>query len=300
MHMPSESEMMEAASHGFPPEELAYFRKISASAEWRTFDIVARAPAIDIVGGRFRLPFTRDATMWNMPVMQANVFQSLAMLGIRRAAYHLAIGQRDSAETVLRLIVSFGVRLGDNAPTIGEQFAGREVAETGMEALERFYIIMHDPRAMVVRAARSNGEAISAGNFGSLPSRNVATDEAMRLDLIRRSEDPREARSIRFASLEALSLAPCTNVREMLFGPNADVRDAFERAKHDLARYPSEQAFIDLIQRMPNSTALPDNELLPAFRQFLVGASTIAGAALHNPRLAGCALIATQGNRSYY
>ena len=90
-------------------------------------------------------------------------------------------------------------------------------------------------------------------------------------------------------------MTSCTNVRELLFGPRADVLDSFTRARRDLARYPSEQAFIDLIQRTPNSNSLFSDDPSSPVRQVLVGASTIAGVVLHNPRLMGCTLIATEG-----
>ena len=117
MHF-SSYDMLEAASQGFSTEELDYFRKLSAASWWKDFDRVARAPAIDIVGGRFRLPFLPSATMWTMPIVQIPAFSSVADLAIRRAAYHLAIGQRDSAEAVLRSIVSLGIHLSANAPPI--------------------------------------------------------------------------------------------------------------------------------------------------------------------------------------
>jgi hypothetical protein len=288
-------QMLEAASRGLSPDELNYLRKIATPSAWRDFDNVARAPAVDIVGGRFQLPFLPGATVWNMPVVQAPAFASVAELAIRRAAYHLAIGQRDSAEALLRLIISFGVHVGDNAPTVGDQFAGREVAEIGMGALARYYVITHDPRATAVRAGISNGEPIVPADFGSLPGPTAVTSDLVRRELIQRAGDPREQRGIRFASLEALSLAPCTNPRELIFGARADVRDAFERAKRDLARYPSEQAFIELIQRMPNVSSLPGEDRSSTIRQFLVGASTVASVVLHNPRLTGCVLNAIRG-----
>jgi hypothetical protein len=297
-HTLSGAQMLEAAARGFSVEELAYLRELSTAPFWRDFDRVARAPAADVIAWRFQLPFLPSATVFTMPAMGIMGFRGEAELAVRRAAYHLAIGQRDSAEAVLRLIVSFGVRVMQNATTLNEQVIGGSVVGIGMDGLEQFYEITRDPRASAVRAAMPAFPSRSATENGSVPGRDAFTVEQVRSDLIRRAGDPRELRGTRFTSLQLLSVTSCTNARELLFGPRADVRDAFERAKHDLARYPSEQALIELIQRTPNSSSLFGEPVSPA-RQFLVGVSTIAGAVLHNPRLVGCTLIATEGRLNY-
>jgi hypothetical protein len=292
--MPNTSEILEAAAAGFSPEELAFLKTLSTAPVWREFDRAARAPVVDVVGGRFLLPFQPGASVWNMPLVQSGGLQSLAVIAYSRAAYHLAIGQRDSAEAVLRSIISLGVRVTDNAPTISDQFAGRELMTAGMWGLKQYYVLTHDPRAAAVNAGLSHGEPVGRGDFGSLPTRDAATPEQARSELIRRASDPHESRGVRFASLELLSLAPCSNVRELLLGPRADIRDAFERAKRDLARYPSERAFIDLIAQSPNASSLSFDNVTSPTQQFMVGAATIAGAVLHNPRLTGCTLLVTR------
>lgn len=294
-HTLSGPQMLGAAARGFSPEELAYLRELSTAPFWSDFDRVARAPAADVIAWRFQLPFLPSATIFTMPTMGSMAFRGEAELAVRRAAYHLAVGQRDSAEAVLRLIVSFGVRAMENASTINEQVVGGSVVKIGMDGLERFYAITRNPRAIAVRAAMPAWLSRSATENGSVPGRGAVTVEQVRSDLIQRAGDPRELRGTRFTSLQLLSMTSCTNVRELLFGPRADVLDAFTRARRDLARYPSEQAFIDLIQRTPNSNSLFTDDPSSPVRQFLVGASTIAGVVLHNPRLTGCTLIATEG-----
>ena len=92
---------------------------------------------------------------------------------------------------------------------------------------------------------------------------------------------------MRFETLTRLSLAPCTNVRELLFGPKADVREAFNRARRELARYPSEVALIDLIQRSAMQPGPYDSPRSWA-EKFFYGTATLAGTALNNPRIATC------------
>lgn len=294
-HGPNSSSVLEAAAKGFSADELAYLRTLATSPAWREFDRVAQAPAIDMIGGQFRLPLSRDAMVFEVPIVRFGTLMELSQAAVSRAAYHLAIGQRDSAEAVLRSIVSFGFRIADNGPELVEDNMGRSVVAIGTEALERYYVITNNAASSAVRAARDDMKRAGAPPRGVQSTDDEVTVDQMRRELIKRADDPNELRGIRYESLELLSMAPCTNVREMLFGPRADVRDAFERAKRDLARYPSEQALIELIQRTPTSQALFNGVISSPMRRFLVGTSAIAGAALHNPRLTGCTLIATEG-----
>ncbi len=293
-HLPNSSEILDAVANGFSPEELAYLRALSAAPAWRDFDLVARAPSIDVFGA-YLIPFSSSASIYSVPFIRYSEIKDAAEAAVSRAAYHLAIGQRDSAETVLRSIVSFGFRISDNSPRLADELTGRSIVAIGMEGLQRFYTITHDPRASAARAALPNVQAATTPTIGRAPVSGGSTLEQMRRDLIAQADDPREVRGIRFQSLAWLSMAPCTNVREMLFGPRPDVSEAFERAKRDLARFPSEQSFIDVIQRTSRSTALYDGVMTSPIRRFLVGASTISGAVLHNPRITGCTLLATEG-----
>jgi hypothetical protein len=95
--------------------------------------------------------------------------------------------------------------------------------------------------------------------------------------------------------LELLQSSTCTNARELLFGQRAEVSDAFRRAKIDLARFPSQQALIDLIQRSSETDPIEGLVYATPVRRFLYGTSSIAGAVLHNPRLAACTWKASEG-----
>ncbi len=290
-HFASPTRIMQAAQKGFSAEEMEYLRKLASAPAWRDFDRVARAPAMDVIGGRFKIPFTSAATVFELPMTNIGTVRDAAEAAVSRAAYHFAIGQRDSAEVILRSIVSFGFAMLDNGPGLA---TGRSVVSIGMEGLESFYTVTHDPRAAAVRAAQPNLLPSRRQSTAPAPA-DVRTVEAMRRELIRRIDDPTELRLVRFHSLRELSMSSCTNVRELLLGQRADVDDAFARAKRDLARYPSEQAFIDLMRRPPTASTLYANDPMNPLQRFLVGASTIAGAALHNPRLAECAMITING-----
>jgi hypothetical protein len=254
---------------------------------------------MDMIGGEFQLPFLPEARAADIPTARYGATKEMAYAAVSRAAYHLAIDQRDSAEAVLRSIVSFGFSLTDNGTHLMDQIVGRSVVEIGRDGLERFYMITRDPRAAAVRAARPDAQPAPVLPPEPHPYSSSTTVEQMRRELLERAANPLELRGARYQSLRLLSESSCTNVRELLFGPRVDVRDAFERAKSDLARYPSERELINLIERTSKPAFPLEPQLSSPVRRFLMGTSTIAGAVFHNDRLAACTAIATEGRLNY-
>jgi hypothetical protein len=297
---PDPVKIFAAAGRGFSAKELDYLRKLATAPVWREFDRVARARSVDMIGGRFVLPFKPTAFETDMPFVRFAATKEMAYAAVSRAAYHYAIGQRDSAEIVLRSIVSFGFAVGDNGTGLVDQLIGRVVVEVGRGGLENFYVLTRDPRAAALRAPQPDNSsgAMSVPEVGDAAPGSASISQ-MRQEFLRRANDPREIQGVRYEALRQLSWSSCTNVRELLFGARPDVTDAFERAKLDLARFPSERAVIDLIHRSPATNRMDDLTNSMPVRRFLIGTSSIAGVVLRNPRLAACTWYATQGTINF-
>ena len=287
---PANEKILEAVARGFTQQEMQFLRTLATAPAWREFDLIARAPAVDFLGGRFVIPFAPGATMNQMPVPRFAATKEMAYAAVSRAAYHMAIGQRDSAETILRSIVSFGFAEVDNGATLLEQLIGTVNVGIGRDALRRFYLITGDPRAGSAPLAPTLNETANPSNVFD-PLARVPSRAELRQELISKSANPALHRAERFESLYLLSASSCTNVRELLFGTRTDVTDAFRAARRDLARYPSERAMVDLIDR---SGASPSPYLLNGtgpVEKLVISSATIAGAVLGNPRLAACTRI---------
>jgi hypothetical protein len=267
---PSSRYVLQASVKGFSPREMEYLRTLATAPVWREFDLVARARAVDAIGGQLRIPFGAEATPERRPLPSFKDSRELAYAAVARAAYYMAIGQPDTAETVLRSIVSYGFAFIDNGTSGLEVLIGGIIVGTGYEALDRFYLIQHYPRPI------------------SHPFVPMKADES-RHGLLMRIEDPAVPRGVRFDGLQSLYATSCTNVRELLLGPRADVRGVLQRARSSLARYPSEQALVDLQARRlaPTSDGPPPNPI----QSLAVSSATVAGVVLHNPRLASCTRI---------
>ena len=293
---PHSQSILEAAAQGLSARELAYLKTVATAPLWARYDLIARAPAVDILGGRFQLPYPDDALLYNVPVMKFAATKELAHAGVSRAAYYLAIGQRAEAEAALRSIIGFGFALIDNGTFAMDGLIGRVIVGIGRDALGRFYTLTGDPRAAALVALAPPPEG---SGRASQPSSNRPTVEFMRERLLQAAQNPALPRTLRYESLYQLSLSSCTNARELVFGMGSDVRQAYESAARDLARYPSERAILDLalqtIDRVPANPMWNDMPKGDVVVRLLVGASTVAGVVLDNPRMPFCTRAVTSG-----
>ena len=106
--------------------------------------------------------------------------------------------------------------------------------------------------------------------------------------------DPYEIAVLRWESLFEIGLAPCTNARELIFGPSQDVRDAFEVGRRDLARWRSDTLLIEMYEQGPERMRFDeqDSEVeQDVFTRFVVGAADLTGSLLGNDRIRGCARV---------
>lgn len=280
--------VIESVSRGLSPQEIAYLRVIATAPVWPAFDLVASAATVDVIGGRFQLPFSPDARSYAMPIWSFAATKELAYANVSRAAYYLAIGKPADADAVLRRTISFGFVFIDNATNLIDALIGRVIVSIGRGALQDLYTVTNDPRLASVVAA---GREIRAP-FSAL--RNVLSLEEARQMHLAGAGNPTLTRAVRLQHLHALSQSVCTNPWELVRGPGRDVRDAYAKAGRDLARFPSERALLDL---MRNTPSLPVKPSAPGGRvaRLVVGASTIASIILDNPRMAYGA--ATLGGR---
>ncbi|MEO7457696.1 MAG: hypothetical protein ABIY52_15650 [Gemmatimonadaceae bacterium] len=287
---PNIMRVMEQAEKGYTPAEAAYLQRLAASPVWKQFDMLARAPAVDIIGGQFVVPFHPGANWSAIPLPKYSNTKVLAYASVSRAAYFMQQGQRDSAETALRSVVSFGFMMIDNSTNAMEELIGAVIVGIGRDALLRYYTIVHDARAASPAVAAVTPDQLAS--IAATTRRDRVTPAEQRGEMIARVSDPRLARGERYETLHQLSVSSCTNVRELIFGPRQDVLDAVAKARATLARYPSERALVDLTSTVP-TLRLEDVQYSP-ISALVASASSIAAVALNNPKLPTCAVIADQ------
>jgi len=259
---------------------------IGSAAIWRSFDLVARASAVDVLGGRVDVPFGERAQWLFLPVGRSAEIRWLAQAAVSRAAWHLAEGRRDSAEFVLRGIISFGAAIVENAPLLIDQFAGTAALGTGRAALTRYYALVGDPRGATLAA---EAEAAVAGYkrpavLDPIPRGDFAQMRRRMLEVVNARELPR---GLRIEMLMQLKATSCQSFRQVAFGEDDLARTTAEALKAEVARFPSERALIDLMAK-----PLGDRTAYDLLAGQGPGADALVAVAklYFSPRIAGCGI----------
>ena len=280
---PMSTRIIERAQRAFSPEELAYLRSVAESPVWRDFDRVAHAAEVDLIGGQYVLPFREGASALAMPMPRYAGIRELASAGVSRAAYYVAIGEPERGEAALRSVVSFGFAMLDNGSTYMDALIGRVIIGIGRDGLRQWSETTHDAGGLALTAKTPKHEPFAHGG-----GRRAFDVDAARARLLADANDPRVPRSARFESLRQLSLATCGSARGMLLGPATDIDAAFGGARSGLARYPSEQAYLDLLDDAASRFPTENVGRISPSDRLMVGAATVAGMVLNNPRVAAC------------
>jgi hypothetical protein len=296
---PDEQRILAMALRGFSPAQRQWLEQLSANPVWAEFSIVARAPGLDYFGARLVLPFRPDADIWSLPIPSYGGLKTLAYANTARAALYLSEGRRDEAERVLRETVSFGLQLRDlGFPFIGE-LIGMTIAGVGRSALEQYFLLTGRAEGPALRdaatALRARLDAVAAGLGTDMarPAR-MGRSEQRRITLAM-AWDTSLTLGLRLDLLSNAAFLTCGNLREMLFGPAADLTDAFARARRELARFPSDSAIIGLMERNAVQGPPAYDGILESpweyhniFGGAVVALTRTASRLLDNPRLARC------------
>jgi hypothetical protein len=298
-NLPSGLKIISAMRSPRSAAEMAYLRNVATAPQWKHWDLLARASRLDYLGARYKVPFGDSATSWGMPMPSYGTTKMLAYASISRAAYHMAAGRRDSAEFALRGAVSVGFLMVDEGNTLMEQLIGIVITSIARQGLIDFYKAIGDPRGALLQARLDSIVAqveaaplpASSGFAAGLDLRDAAV---MRSATMQLASDRGETRSLRLELMHPLALAPCTNLRELVFGFDPDLRALFDHQKASLGRYASDTAVIELIERQ--AEMLDEEEIGFQRNPFIKGSSRAAGAILRNKRLAGCVALLTAYN----
>jgi hypothetical protein len=252
------------------PAEREYLAGIAANPFWQQWDILARAPSLDILGARVELPFREHATAVELPLMRLTRLNDAGQLTAARAAHFLSIGRRDSAEAAVHATLAVGLLIDREATNVLEAFIGR--------------------RLIYVATTLSNG---LRGDTTSVEIPRLPRDSTIhsvsesRALLVNVASDSTAHRGVRVEALMNLAMLPCTNTRELLFGFRSDVKGAFASARRNLVRHPSDSALLDLLEFA--SERSPDMHEEGIFPAMFRGMSHFSSAVLFNKRIHGCA-----------
>lgn len=241
------SDLLRRPFSAFSAEEQAALRQAALHPASVEFDVLARAPLIDVASGRWVLPFPDTLTFQDLPWPRFPAFRTAGLAQVAKAAVELSAGQAAEAESTLRELVSTGFVLVDHGPTLIDNLMGVVLVNMGGDALEAYYLRVGQEAAAeaLARARGAARDAASKARAGLIPEDIHSLLQGVP-DLVETEEALRGLRWEYFATFNVL--APCINLHKMVFGPDQTYEEWRERARDTLVRVPGERELFALAE----------------------------------------------------
>ena len=230
-----------------PPEEQAAMRQAASHPAHAEFHLLARAELVDVVGGRWILPFPDSMTFRDLPWPRFPAFRTAGLAQVAKAAVEADSGRREDAEHTLEELISTGFLLIDQGPTLIDNLMGVVLTDMGGDALEGYFRrIGDDARAEALVWAREGAVAAAKkSRAGTIPEDVHSLLQGIP-DLVTNSEALRGLRWEYFATFNML--APCINLHKMVFGPDEAYAEWRSEARDALVRVRGERDLFDLAE----------------------------------------------------
>lgn len=260
----------------FTTDEQAALRQAAGHPAHAEFALLARARFVDVVSGRWQLPFPDTLNFQSLPWPRFAAFRTAGLARVARASVEASEGNVDGAEATLRELISTGFLLVDEGPTLIDNLMGVVLANMGGDALQALYERAgRDADARALRWSREGAQAAAGKARAGLVSEDIHSLLQGIPDLVVDDEPLRGLRWEYFATFNML--APCINVHKMVFGPDETYDDWRLEARDALVRVLGE---VDLFELAEGSTVGARGELrgfLPRFLRVTLGGSGSPG-----------------------
>ncbi len=231
----------------FSDEEQAALRQAASHPAHAEFQLLAHSELVDVVSGRWTLPFADSLTFQELPWPRFPEFRTAGLAQVAKASVEVSTGRAADAEETLRELISTGFLLVDQGPTLLDNLMGVVLANMGGDALEEYYRrIGRAADADALAYARSSAlDAARRARAGVIPEDIHALLQGVP-DLVETDEALRGLRWEYFAAFNML--APCINLHKMVFGPDETYDEWRERARDQLVRVDGERELFDLAE----------------------------------------------------
>ncbi len=241
------SDLMSRPLSDFTADEQAAMRQAAAHPAHEEFHILARAELVDIVNGRWQLPFPDSMTYQDLPWPRFQAYRTAGLAQVAKAAVELSNGDREAAEHTLEELISTGFLLIDQGPTLIDNLMGVVLTNMGGDALIAYNRRVGDDvradeldwgRQSALRAARKARAGLIPEDIHSL-LQGVP-------DLVQNDDALRGLRWEYFATFNML--APCINLHKMVFGPDETYDEWRDEARETLVRVRGERDLFELAE----------------------------------------------------
>ena len=256
----------------FSAEEQAALRQAATHPAHTEFHVLARASLVDVVSGRWILPFPDTLSYQSLPWPRFAAFRTGGLAQVAKAAVEVAEGQRDEAEATLSELISTGFLLMDQGPTLIDNLMGVVLTDMGADALEGLYQRTgRTADAEALRWAREGAADAARKARAGIVAEDIHSLLQGIPELVEQGDALRGLRWEYFATFN--TLAPCINVHKMVFGPDETYDEWRLRARDSLVRVRGE---VDLF-RLAEGDAFGSGEgrelvgFLPRFLSLTMG-----------------------------
>ena len=281
--------LLTRGAEGFTSEETEYLERIASNPGFAELSVVARASEMDYLGARLVPQHKFPGIL--LPVPHLLEVRSAGRALVAKAALQLSRGRPFEAEETVRETISFGFVAMSEGHSLIELLIGASVVESGLKSLEDFYSATgQETRASELRTRRQAATTTIEEVQERVPLefRSAEMTNARRV-FMGIARDRQRIRGDRWEALQILALAPCSNAKELTFGPSEEWNRTFDIARTSLVRFPSEQ---QLFENTRATVQLPfldqgqqPNGLLPAI---IPRMSRWSAWVFGNSRLRGC------------
>jgi hypothetical protein len=270
-------ELMRRPLSEFSPDERAALQQAAVHPAQTELDVLAHAQMIDVVSGRWALPFPDSMTFHDLPWPRFPALRAAGLARVAKAAVEASNGQDGAAQETLMELMSTGFLLIDEGPTLIDNLMGVQMTRVGADALEGYYerAGRNDEAASLEWARDGALRAAEKARAGLTPEDVRALLQGVP-DLVENEEALRGLRWEYFATFNVL--APCINLHKMVFGPDETYAEWRRRAERSIVRVPGEQALFDLAGSGVLGTGGQElRGLLPRFLSLVLGSHRAPG-----------------------
>jgi hypothetical protein len=206
-------------------------------------DAVAYAPALD-PWAALRLPLSDGVTWPELPLPRMMAVRDAARARLLGAVIPSVTNKHPAADSIFRAVIGYGYRLREDSDALIGALVGAS--------------IMREAGLMMAAQWRTEGKllmadslvaALTSGAWGARGTDTAESPPLTRAIVLAAARDTTAIRSVRWERLAQLGLAPCTDLRELLYGPTRTVRQTYADAASMAKRSPQEEGAYGVLSR---------------------------------------------------
>jgi len=235
-----------AARRGFSDAQRRWLRQVAENPGLAEFRLAANAPGLDLSSAMFAIPPGSRIHILEVPSASLMGIRDAARSNIAAAALDLGSGKPREAERRLREVISVGFLMMRDGRTIIENLVGASIVDGGRQSLEAFF--QATGRAGDARAVSAASDPVTEVTAGSSDRQRSSLDETTR-SLRRTALDTTEIRGMRWEKLVNYSFMPCTDTRQILFGPDSLHAAVMDSARVSLVRSPADSIVFSILEQ---------------------------------------------------